>query len=78
MEVGVGGAGAEHNIGVFGVDGVPGVACGKGGEGILPGGEHDILIIWAKGIRRVSFKTMHMGVSGREVSPLICRGTLIT
>lgn len=50
--------GAEHDVGVFRIDGVLGVACRKGGEGILPGGEHDILIVWAEGIRRVSFRTI--------------------
>ena len=63
VEVAVWRAGAEHDVGVFGIDGVLGVAFGKGGEGVLPGGEHDILIVWAEGMCGVSFRTIQMCVA---------------
>lgn len=75
VEVRVRGAGAKHDVGVVRVDIVRGVARGKRGEGVLPGSEHDVLIVWAESMCRVSFKSTQMEEVGE--SPLIYRETLI-
>jgi len=45
VEVGDGGAGAEHDVGLLRLDGEGCVACCKGDERVLPGGEHDVLVM---------------------------------
>lgn len=64
VEVGIWGASAEHDVGLVRIDIVEGVMRGKGGERVLPGGEHDVLVVWAESMSRVSFRSMQMGEAG--------------
>lgn len=50
VEVGNRGAGAEHHEGFLGLDGVRRVPCCEGGQWVLPGREHDVLVAWAEGL----------------------------
>jgi hypothetical protein len=55
VEVRDGGADAEHDVGLLRLDGEGCIACCEGDERVLPGGEHDVLVVWAEGLVMVSF-----------------------